>query len=439
VGWRQPSLPLRAKSNPAAAPLKRATSAPEAPRAPEPEPSRLSSDSQAAHEAQDPIAGNVPSEVRWHLDPAEVGLERTVLEEGPALLAAGVREGRHAGAQVYVARHGRAVLEFAVGEAAPGRAMGVDHLTAWFSASKPATALAIALLYDRGALALDDRVQRYLPDFAAGKERCTIRHVLTHTGGFAGALDARVQLDWAETLARISAHPADYPPGSKAGYHSTTGWYVLGEIVRRIDGRPIDRFVAEELFAPLGIVDSRMGIPEAQQGALEHRLARVQLGRTERQPYADQGFVDQFNSAREIARVNPSGGIRGPARELGRLYDLLLAGGVWGERQVLDRRTVALFTACHRWGMPDLTLMGAPLAWGLGFGLHGNADYHRDYSRRVFGHSGMVSTVGLGDPEHGLTCVVVTTGLLDPMTNARRLREATGTAVRALRADPAGA
>jgi CubicO group peptidase (beta-lactamase class C family) len=375
----------------------------------------------------------VPREVRWHLDPAELGLAREVLEEGPALLEAGVRDGRHAGAQVSISRHGRAVLEYAVGEAAPGRPMSPDHLTAWFSASKPATALAIALLYDRGALALDDPVRRYLPDFAAGKEACTIRHVLTHTGGFAGALDARAQLGWDETLARICAHPAEYPPGSKAGYHSTTGWYVLGEVVRRIDGRTIDRFVAEELFAPLGISDSRMGIPEAQQGALEHRLARVQLGRSEREPFVQQGFVDQFNSAREIARVNPSGGIRGPARELGRLYDCLLLGGRWQERPLLDRRTVALFTACHRWGLPDLTLAGAPLAWGLGFGLHGNADLHRDYSRRVFGHSGMVSTVGLGDPVHGLACVVVTTGLLDPIGNARRLREVTGTAVRAVR------
>jgi CubicO group peptidase (beta-lactamase class C family) len=373
----------------------------------------------------------VPRELRWHLDPAEAGLARAVLEEGPALLEAGVREGRHAGAQVAISRHGRLVLEYAVGEAAPGRPMTPDHLTAWFSACKPFTALAIALLYDRRALGLDDPVRRYLPQFGAGKEACTLRHVLTHTGGFAGALDARDDLEWDEIIARIGAYPAEYPPGSKAGYHSTTGWYVLAELVRRIDGRPIARFLAEEVFAPLGIESSRMGIPEPQQKVLEHRLARVQLGRTVREHYASQAFIDQFNGAREIARVNPSGGMRGPARELCRLYECLLLGGRWEERSVLDRRTVELFTACHRWGLPDATLAGAPLAWGLGFALHGNADVHRDYSRRVFGHSGMVSTVGLADPEHGLACVVVTTGLLDPMTNARRLREVSGTAVRA--------
>ncbi len=380
-----------------------------------------------------PTALPAPADVRWHLDPAELGLERAVLAEGPALLAQGVAAGLHAGAQLYVSRHGRPVLEAAVGEAAPGQPMTAEHLTAWFSACKPVTALAIALLYDRGALALDDPVRRYLPEFGAGKERCTIRQVLTHQGGFAGALDVREPLEWDEAIARIGAYPAEYPPGSKAGYHSSTGWFVLGEIVRRSDGRPIDRFVAEEVFAPLGMSASRMGIPAPQQRTLEHRLARVQLGRTERPPFVEPAFIDQFNGPREIARVNPSGGIRGPARDLGRLYECLLAEGRGPERPLLDRRTVALFTACHRWGVPDQTLLGAPLAWGLGFGLHGNADYHRDYSRRVFGHSGMVSTVGLADPQTGLACVVVTTGLLDPMTNARRLREVNGTAVRALR------
>jgi len=73
-----------------------------------------------------------------------------------------------------------------------------------------------------------------------------------------------------------------------------------------------------------------------------------------------------------------------------------------------------------------MTLMHAPLPWGLGFGLFGNADIHRAASRRVFSHSGLVSSVAFGDPFHQLSCVVITTGLLDPMTNARRLREVNG-------------
>ena len=65
------------------------------------------------------------------------------------------------------------------------------------------------------------------------------------------------------------------------------------------------------------------------------------------------------------------------------------------------------------------------MAWGLGFGKYGNADIHRSVSRRVFNHSGMVSSIAFGDPERQLACVIITNGLLDPLTNARRLRGVT--------------
>ena len=198
-----------------------------------------------------------------------------------------------------------------------------------------------------------------------------------------------------------------------------------------MDGRGIDRFLAEEFFGPLGMQDSYLGIPEARKAGLAGRLAQVHLGHTEREHFASPDFIAQFNGAAEIARVNPSGGGRGPARDLGRFYELLLAKGRWEDRQILDPRTVQLFTACHRWELPDKTLAGAPLPWGLGFCLYGNADVHPAVSRRVYGHSGMVSGVAFADPESGLACVVVTTGLLDPLTNARRLREVNGPIVRA--------
>ena len=98
-----------------------------------------------------------------------------------------------------------------------------------------------------------------------------------------------------------------------------------------------------------------------------------------------------------------------------------------------------VFTACHRWGMQDHTLYKAPLAWGLGMQLHGNTDIHKAASRRVYGHSGMVSSVGFADPVSGLVCIIVTTGLLDAMGNARRLREVNGPALESCRPVTMGA
>jgi CubicO group peptidase (beta-lactamase class C family) len=370
-------------------------------------------------------------EVRWHEDPAAAGMERAGIEAGFASLARGAEDGRHGGAQAYVSRFGSPVAEFACGEAAPGVAMTPDHLTVWFSCTKPVVAMAVALLYDRGVVGLDDPVRRFLPAFGNGKEGCTLRHVLTHQGGFAGALTTLDPRPWDELLAAICAYPAEYPPGTRAGYHPASGWFVLAEIVRAADGRPVERFVAEEILRPLRMTDSFMGIPPAEQQRLGPRIARVALGRTDAPHDASQEFVDRFNSPEEAARVLPSGGLRGPARDLGRFYEWLLALGEAGGRRLIGRSTVELFTACHRWDRPDKTLAGARLPWGLGFMLYGNGDVHPAASRRVFGHSGMVSSVAFADPALGLACVVITNGFLDALGNGRRLREATGPILKA--------
>lgn len=358
-------------------------------------------------------------------------MSREVLEQGLAEARRGLEAGLHRGVQGYIGRHGQPVLEYALGEARAGTPLSVDSIVPWFSSGKPVVAMAVALLFERGRLGLDDPVHRYLPRFPRELGACTLRHVLTHTGGFPGALDPLEEPERETVLERVFTHGQEYAPGTRAAYHATTGWYILGEIVRLVDGRPVERFAAEEIFSPLGMASSHLGIPADRQGELAGLLAHVHLGAVPGEHFASQDFVDHMNSPRGLASVNPSGGIRGPARDLGRFYDWLLAGGTWEGRMIISRSTVELFTACHRWGMPDMTLGGAPLAWGLGFGKYGNADVHREYSRRVFNHSGMVSSVGLADPEHGLSCVVITTGLLDPLSNSRRLRELNGAAIRA--------
>jgi CubicO group peptidase (beta-lactamase class C family) len=367
----------------------------------------------------------------WHAEPEAAGMDRGALFEAGQALEAGRQSGQHAGAQLYVSRHGRAVLEFACGDALSGGAVAPETIMAWFSCGKPLTAIAIAWLYERGRLDLDDPVTRYVPEFRNGKERCSIRHVLTHVGGFPNGVKDSRHKGWQEVIEEICAAPAESPPGAKAAYHPSSGWYILAEVARRIDGRPIDRLIADEILAPLEMRSTRLGIPVAEQAAMGARLARIAIGRSDRPSEADEAFIDRFNSAEEIARVNPGGGMRGPARDLGRFYEMLLAKGESPTGRVLERSTVELFTACHRWGLPDQTLAKAVLPWGLGFALHGLSDLPTSASRRVFCHSGMVSSVGLGDPDRGLACVVITNGLLDPLTNARRLRAVTGAAVRA--------
>ena len=100
-------------------------------------------------------------------------------------IESGLERGLHVGAQLYVSRDGKPVADLAFGIARDGVPMTPDTIMLWMSSIKPITAVAVAQIWERGKIALDDPVAKYIPAFGdKGKDRITIRHVLTHTGGF---------------------------------------------------------------------------------------------------------------------------------------------------------------------------------------------------------------------------------------------------------------
>jgi CubicO group peptidase (beta-lactamase class C family) len=333
-------------------------------------------------------------------------------------------EGLHDGAQVYISRFGEPLLDVTVGESVPGRALERDDVMMWYSSGKPVTTTAVLQLWEQGRLGLDDPVAKYVAGWGAGKERVTIRHVLTHTGGFTMARQGELfdtDISYAEAVARIAAHPAEWAPGTKAGYHPTSGWKILGAVVEAVDGRPIDRYLADEVFGPAGMKESRLGIPPDEQAALGDRLVpvawkghafAVQDGDGLRMvPYHIERI---HNEPWHVAKVEPGGGMRGPARELGRLYESLLGYGA----PLLERRTVEVMGAVHRYGIPDVIFGGQKTPWGLGVQVAGGMS--GGPGRRAFGHGGMASSRGLADPDAGLVLVLVANGLPNPLQNERR-------------------
>jgi len=149
----------------------------------------------------------------------------------------------------------------------------------WLSSSKPIAAVAIAQLWERGKLDLDDCVAQFMPEFGVhGKQVITLRHVLTHTGGFRSRVDLGWSGDvWDETIKQVCAARLERNgrPGHKAGYHINSGWFVLGEVIRRLAGRPFDQYVHEEIFAPSGIDDACFALTEEQYEACAARLSPV--------------------------------------------------------------------------------------------------------------------------------------------------------------------
>jgi CubicO group peptidase (beta-lactamase class C family) len=342
-------------------------------------------------------------------------------------------DGWHDGAQCYVSRHAEVLLDASVGESRPGRALEPDDLMLLYSSGKPLTVVAVLQLWEQGKLGLDDLVGDYVDGWGAGKERCTIRHVLTHMGGFPNA-DAKLfdhEVPYDEVVAAIAASPALWEPGTDAAYHPSSGWKILGAIVERIDGRPIDRYLGDELFATLGVENMRLGIPIDEQAALGERVTPVHWrghvmpvvdaeGGLQMVPYK----VDEVhNEPGFVAKVEPGGGARAPARELGRFYESLLGLGP----PLLEPRTVEAMSAVHRYGIKD-RLFRRNIPWGLGV----QVAFTGGTGRRAFGHGGMASSRALADPEYGLVMVVVSNALPEFLPAELRLFQVTDAVYSAL-------
>ena len=348
----------------------------------------------------------------------------TTLPETLRVIEQGMADGLHVGAQLYVSRRGTILSDTAIGAARSGVPMRRDSLTLWMSSVKPVMGVAIAQLWERGLLTLDDPVCAHLPEFGTnGKQAITLRHVLTHTGGFRLAAAQWSSAPWSEIIAEICAAEleAGWVPGEHAGYHVSSGWYVLGEIVRRLDGRPFDRYVREAIFEPLDMHDSWVGMPAERHGDYGDRVA-VMHATTADGP-VPHPYWPWTGTAEGCAMCRPGGSAWGPIRELGRFYEALLNGG----GGVLRPQSVEALTTRHTVGLLDRTF-GVALDRGLGVVIdskrHGpGADWYGSHcSSRTFGHGGFVSSVGFADPQHGLVVALVFNGMTDQARHDARMR-----------------
>jgi CubicO group peptidase (beta-lactamase class C family) len=345
-----------------------------------------------------------------------------------AVIQEGIDRGLHTGVQIYVSLEGRAIADYGTGEGAPGELMTPETIMLWLSAGKPLTAVLVAKSWEQGRLDLDAPVARYVPEFAnRGKDSITLHHLLTHTSGLRHIQTGWPDLSWDETIARIcEAEPEpDWPPGERAGYHVASSWFVLGEVLRRIDGRPFSQSLRAGICEPLGMIDTWNGMPpdvyRSYVDSNRFGLMHERQGR-ELKPF-------DWNTELRCTRASPGGNTRGPIRELGRLYEMLLGGGVLDGVRILQQETVETFTARHRTGMYDETFRHR-IDFGFGFIVDSNRygaetvpyAFGRYCSPRTFGHGGAQSSIGFADPEHGLVVAWVANGRPGEPQHNRRNR-----------------
>ena len=349
---------------------------------------------------------------------------RGLSEAGRARLVevaeAHLERGWHSAAQLAVYRDGRLALDLRLGAAAAPAARML-----WFSATKPVTAVCALMLVERGRLALDAPLAELWPEFAqGGKAACTLRHVLTHRGGFPAlprTVDWRCVEEWEYCAAETAAIPAAWEPGAATGYHPVTFGFALGELIRRADGRTPRDFLREELFEPLGI-EASLGVPEPALRSVVPLQALSEV--TWQDPEGSEGrtseVVRRFNDPSTLRAQIPAGNGIGTAEALARFYAMLERGGELDGVRVLAAETVAQATSVQHRTTLDRTT-GLPGSYGWGFVVGGAfAPFQRE---GVFGHPGQQCAIGYADRSLGLAVAYVTNGLHDPLVVQTRIEE----------------
>jgi CubicO group peptidase (beta-lactamase class C family) len=347
-----------------------------------------------------------------------VEMDAQSLERVRALFQRQIDEGLHPGACLAVYRHGKLVLDLQAGVASQesGQPVMPDTMFVLFSSTKAMTAACLHILWQRGKFAWDDPVAKHWPGFAKnGKDGITIRHVLSHQGGFPetpGELHWSKWQDWDAVVEAMENITPEYAPGQVMAYHPRNYGWVIGELVRRIDGRTFDRFLREEITGPLGMTDTYVGLPEEH----EERVATLYAMEDCDRP----GMIPPYNRPEVHRAVQPAGGGIATARDLARFYAMMCGGGTLDGSTILAAQTLTEVTRLQVEGLDHS--LGQHMRRSLGLVL---ADQRMGASdgqgARTFGHAGAGTSIGWADPESGLAMAFITNGFRANKTNNPRL------------------
>ncbi|MEV5595395.1 serine hydrolase domain-containing protein [Streptomyces sp. NPDC052496] len=312
------------------------------------------------------------------------------------------------GAQFAIAHHDSGTrLSVALGDCRPGVPFTRDALPIWYCCSKPVGAVAAGRLWERDLLDPMRPVAAYLPWFTGdGRETVTLYQLLTHTSAVPMGLDplhgtmaAPVALR-REQL-RAMTVPRDVRPGTKITYGPWWAWFLLAEVVRAVDGRAYEQFLAEEVLAPCGMRDTRVVLTPREYRRTADRLPLIHVAGGGAPIQPTHWYATEASCTRPIPGLN----LRGPMSDLVLFFEALMNGGQGRVDRVLRPQTVMALTARHRVGLVD------PFGnadWGLGFR---NESHHlgavctafsRHASLRTFGHYGLWTSAAFADPDAGL-------------------------------------
>jgi CubicO group peptidase (beta-lactamase class C family) len=367
----------------------------------------------AASQATEPTTSPHSSKTA-HLNtkPETVGLSATRLERISSTIQKSVDDARIAGAVSLVARHGKIAYFKALGLAdrEAKKPMQTDSLFRICSMTKPITSVAVMMLYEEGRFLLNEPVSNFIPEFKAmkvlvpphpkdkasptgalvdAKRPITIRQLLTHTAGLTYHWNARLGKRYREAgmghgilqqegtigaaVKKLASLPLLFQPGDAWEYSVADD--VLGYLVEVVSGMPLDRFLQERIFKPLGMKDTGFFLPPEKVA----RLATAYTYYLEKglQPFRDKQTIEEgaFVYSADYPYRGPQtyfsggGGLCSTAEDYYRFCQMMLNGGTFNGTRLLSRKSVELISQNHVQGKLDQT------GFGLGFGVNSEAKH----------------------------------------------------------------
>ncbi len=324
------------------------------------------------------------------------------------------------GAAVAVTLGGELVVDLHGGfaDAERTRPWQRDTIANTYSTTKGMTAICANRLIDAGKLDVDAPVARYWPEFAqAGKANMPVRYLLNHKAGLAGVRKPLAQGDlyaWDTMCAALAETEPWWEPGTQHGYHALTFGHLVGEVIRRVDGRSVGNYFREELAQPLGL-DFRIGTPASEHARIAEIIPAPAPANGA--PDTFQRFAQDPNSVTFAAFNNPTNrrnavntkewreaeipaaNGHGDARSLARIYGALAGDGRLDGVRVLS--PAAILRARKEESLGKDSVLGFPTRFGLGFMLR-HQFLPLGPNPNSFGHPGAGGSIAFADPDRGL-------------------------------------
>jgi CubicO group peptidase (beta-lactamase class C family) len=348
---------------------------------------------------------------------------KRVIEEDTA-------KGLYDGAAFLVAREGTVVMHEAVGHSdlASGRKAKMDDVFFIMSITKQLTAVRVLMAIEEGKFTLTTPVKDVIPEFGIkGKQNITVAHILTHTSGLNSEIPFTLPIDRLGSIEDVAAALSNerllFMPGTIVNYNPVTAHAIVAAMVQRRDEkrRPFRAILAEDLFAPLGMQETALGLPER----LKKRIVPVVVRDTTPGLF-DPLLIEGMNYIVAEDTELPSGGAVSTVHDVFLFAEMLRRGGQLNGTRVLSPETVELATTNQTGALPNhlMSYMREMYGWpeipaylGLTFFVRGKGLFPTplglNTSPRTFGGLGAGSTVFWVDPERALTYVFLSAGLME--------------------------